>query len=79
MQVRNKFGHQVEVFFAILSALQFHLLFYCSRPLPNVLALGLGRLLDLFIIHFIIYMLELVSHIKIFSLVSQLASLIISL
>lgn len=47
MQVRKKFGHQVEGFFVILSALQFHLLFYCSRPLPNVLALGLGRLLDL--------------------------------
>ncbi|XP_031394007.1 dol-P-Man:Man(7)GlcNAc(2)-PP-Dol alpha-1,6-mannosyltransferase isoform X2 [Punica granatum] len=41
IQVRNKLGRQVEAFFVILSALQFHLLFYCSRPLPNTLALGL--------------------------------------
>ncbi|KAK4793421.1 hypothetical protein SAY86_023856 [Trapa natans] len=41
IQVRKKFGSQVEAFFVILSSLQFHLLFYCSRPLPNVLALGL--------------------------------------
>lgn len=41
-QVRRGFGYQVEAFFAILTALQFHLLFYCTRPLPNVLALALG-------------------------------------
>lgn len=41
-QVRRRFGYQVEAFFAILTALQFHLLFYCTRPLPNVLALVLG-------------------------------------
>lgn len=40
LQVRDKFGHQVEAFFIILTALQFHLLFYCTRPLPNILAFG---------------------------------------
>ncbi|KAK6285375.1 hypothetical protein POUND7_011554 [Theobroma cacao] len=39
-QVRNKFGHQVEAFFVILTAIQFHLLFYCTRALPNILAMG---------------------------------------
>ncbi|KAI4339608.1 hypothetical protein MLD38_024527 [Melastoma candidum] len=40
VQVRSQFGHQVEAFFVLLTALQFHLLFYCTRPLPNILALG---------------------------------------
>ncbi|KAB2017606.1 hypothetical protein ES319_D08G174000v1 [Gossypium barbadense] len=40
IQVRNKFGHQVEAFFVIFTAIQFHLLFYCSRALPNILAMG---------------------------------------
>ncbi|KAK9273475.1 hypothetical protein L1049_018285 [Liquidambar formosana] len=44
IQVRNKFGHHVEAFFVILIALQFHMLFYCTRPLPNILALGLVNL-----------------------------------
>nr|XP_007134414.1 hypothetical protein PHAVU_010G045600g [Phaseolus vulgaris]ESW06408.1 hypothetical protein PHAVU_010G045600g [Phaseolus vulgaris] len=43
-QIRNKFGHQVEAFFVILTAIQFHFLFYCTRPLPNILALGLVNL-----------------------------------
>ncbi|KAJ6940138.1 hypothetical protein NC651_006316 [Populus alba x Populus x berolinensis] len=40
IQVRHKFGHQVEAFFVILTALQFHMLFYCTRGLPNILALA---------------------------------------
>ncbi|XP_014516585.1 dol-P-Man:Man(7)GlcNAc(2)-PP-Dol alpha-1,6-mannosyltransferase [Vigna radiata var. radiata] len=43
-QIRNKFGHQVEAFFVIFTAIQFHFLFYCTRPLPNILALGLVNL-----------------------------------
>ncbi|WRX08088.1 GPI mannosyltransferase - like 1 [Theobroma cacao] len=43
-QVRNKFGHQVEAFFVILTAIQFHLLFYCTRALPNILAMGVVNL-----------------------------------
>ncbi|XP_059651656.1 dol-P-Man:Man(7)GlcNAc(2)-PP-Dol alpha-1,6-mannosyltransferase isoform X2 [Cornus florida] len=44
LQIRKKFGHQVEAFFVILVAFQFHMLFYCTRPLPNILALGLVNL-----------------------------------
>ncbi|XP_021281443.1 dol-P-Man:Man(7)GlcNAc(2)-PP-Dol alpha-1,6-mannosyltransferase isoform X1 [Herrania umbratica] len=43
-QVRNKFGQQVEAFFVILTAIQFHLLFYCTRALPNILAMGVVNL-----------------------------------
>ncbi|KAG0460383.1 hypothetical protein HPP92_020275 [Vanilla planifolia] len=44
IQVRRKFGFHVEAFFVILTAVQFHLLFYSTRPLPNILALILVNL-----------------------------------
>lgn len=44
IQVRKKFGYHVEGFFATLTAIQFHLLFYSTRPLPNILAFGLVNL-----------------------------------
>ncbi|XP_020519903.1 dol-P-Man:Man(7)GlcNAc(2)-PP-Dol alpha-1,6-mannosyltransferase isoform X8 [Amborella trichopoda] len=44
IQVKRKFGHQVEKFFVLLTALQFHLLFYSTRPLPNIFALCLVNL-----------------------------------
>ncbi|CAI0548374.1 unnamed protein product [Linum tenue] len=40
IQVRQKFGHQVEGFLVVVTAFQFHLLFYSTRGLPNILALG---------------------------------------
>ncbi|RWR86780.1 GPI mannosyltransferase [Cinnamomum micranthum f. kanehirae] len=44
IQVRRQFGYQVEAFFVILTACQFHLTFYCTRPLPNILSFGLVNL-----------------------------------
>ncbi|KAL9175853.1 hypothetical protein ABFS82_02G139200 [Erythranthe guttata] len=44
IQIRKNFGSHVEVFFVVLTLLQFHMLFYCTRPLPNILAFGLVNL-----------------------------------
>ncbi|KAK6162693.1 hypothetical protein DH2020_002534 [Rehmannia glutinosa] len=44
IQIKKNFGSQVEAFFVILTALQFHMLFYSTRPLPNILAFGLVNL-----------------------------------
>lgn len=44
IEIRKKFGSQVEALFVILTSLQFHMLFYCTRPLPNILAFCLVAL-----------------------------------
>ncbi|KAM3369052.1 hypothetical protein ACQJBY_017124 [Aegilops geniculata] len=44
VEVRRKFGRHVEAFFVLLTAIQFHVLFYSTRPLPNILALALVNL-----------------------------------
>ncbi|KAH7659253.1 Dolichyl-P-Man:Man(7)GlcNAc(2)-PP-dolichol alpha-1,6-mannosyltransferase protein [Dioscorea alata] len=44
IEIRRKFGYHVEAFFVILTSVQFHLLFYSTRPLPNIFAFCLVTL-----------------------------------
>jgi alpha-1,6-mannosyltransferase len=41
---RKAFGNNAAVWYILLQASQFHIIYYASRPLPNMFAFGLSML-----------------------------------
>ena len=41
--IEDKFGRRVKQLLLVITATQFHFIFYMSRPLPNTFALSLGE------------------------------------